>query len=207
MALLAMLVLSPRPAAATAITYDFSGTLQFGPYADPTNKSITGQFTIDFDTQTITGFDFQTPSGEVSASTWYSALFMHTPALAPADNFVQLAFFNGDGTLVLLFRTTLDAFDGNTFYTSSIDIQGGGTGAGFECTYMPSCTTRSASPFVGGAAAPHTDPPPPTTVPEPTTMALVGGGLVAIAARRGQTGARQIAGAEARSVPRPRPRV
>jgi hypothetical protein len=44
------------------MTYDFSGTLQHGPVADSTNTSITGQFTIDVDTQTITDFDFLTPS-------------------------------------------------------------------------------------------------------------------------------------------------
>jgi hypothetical protein len=185
LALLAMLVLSPRPAAATSITYDFSGTLQHGPYLDPTNKTVTGQFTIDFDTQTITGFDFQAPGAEVTPSTWYSALFTYTPAVNPVDNFVQLAFFNGDGTLVLVFRTTLAAFDGSTFYTGGVDIPGGGTGSGYECRYHPSCSTDVGSPFVSGAAAPHTDPPPPPppTVPEPTTMVLVGGGLVAIAGR------------------------
>jgi hypothetical protein len=192
LAVLGLLALAPAPASATAMTYDFSGTLQYGPYADPTNKSITGQFTIDFDTQTLTGFDFQTPSGELSASTWYSALFTYTPAVNPVDNFVQLAFFNGDGTLVLVFRTTLDAFDGSTFYTDHVDIPGGGTGSGFECTYTPGCTIQTASPFAGGAAAPHTDPPPPPAVPEPTTMALLGGGLVMLAGRlraRGRTGA------------------
>jgi hypothetical protein len=110
----------------------------------------------------------------------------------PADNFVQLAFFNGDGTLVLVFRTTLNAFDGSTFYTGLVDVDGGGTGSGFECRYKPSCTpTDFGSPFASGAAAPHTDPPSPPTVPEPTTMALVGVGLAAIVYRRPRTRGRQ----------------
>jgi hypothetical protein len=107
--------------------------------------------------------------------------------VSPADNFVLLSFFNGDGTLALLFRTTLAAFDGSTFYPGSIDIDGGSTGSGFVCRYTgPNCTTCVGSPFVSAAATLHTDPPPPTppTVPEPAaTMVLVGGGLVALAGR------------------------
>jgi hypothetical protein len=62
-AMLAFLALAPWPAAASAITYDFSGTLDHGPSSDPSNTTVTGQFTIDFDTATITAFDFLMPGG------------------------------------------------------------------------------------------------------------------------------------------------
>jgi hypothetical protein len=123
----------------------------------------------------------------VTSSTWFSEIFTFTPAVSPADNFVLLSFFNGDSTLALLFRTTLGAFDGSTFYPGVIDIDTGTTGSGFDCLRLPSCTQEMASPFVSGSAAPRVDlppPPPPPAVPEPTTMALVVGGLVAIAGRR-----------------------
>jgi hypothetical protein len=183
-AMLGLLALAPVPAAATPITYDFSGTFEHGPAGDPTNITITGQFTLDAVSQTITAFDFHTPSGDVTPTNWISQIFSFTPAVSPADNFVLLSFFNGDGTLALVFRTTLGAFDGSTFYTGLVDTDGGGTGSGFECRYTgPICSPYFGSPFVGGAAAPHTDPPP-STVPEPTALALVATGLVALAHRR-----------------------
>lgn len=182
---LALVALAPRPAAASVITEDFSATLDHGPTGDLGNTAITGQFTIDVDTATITAFDFVTPGGgQVDATHGYiTYLFTYTPAVNPADNFVQLVFENGDSgsTLVLLFRTTLAAFDGHTFYTGLVDIDGGGTGSGFECRYT-GCGPQFGSPFVSGAATPHTDPPPPT-VPEPTSLALVAGGLVTLAGR------------------------
>jgi hypothetical protein len=68
--MLAMLALAPCPAAAMAITYDFSGTLAHGTSLDPNNTSITGQFNIDFDTQSVTAFHFLTPVIEIDASQW-----------------------------------------------------------------------------------------------------------------------------------------
>jgi hypothetical protein len=190
-AVLGLLALAPAPAAAAAITYDFTGTFDHGPTSDPTNNTISGQFTIDFTSQTITAFDFHTPSGDVTPTNWVSQIFQFTPAVNPADNFVLLSFFNGDGTLALVFRTTLGAFDGSTFYTGLVDIDGGGTGSGFECRYEgPICTPYFGSFFVSGAAGPHTDPPPPT-VPEPTTMTLVATGLVAGGALRRRTSRRR----------------
>jgi hypothetical protein len=185
-AMLAMLAVAPRHAAAAAITYDFAGTLEHGPTGDLGNTAVTGQFTVDFDTATITDFDFLMPGGgEVDASHGYiTYLFTYTPAVNPVDNFVSFVFENSHAgsTLVLLFRTTLAAFDGNTFYTGLVEIDGGGTGSGFGCRY-DGCGADFGSPFASGAATPHTEPPPPTPVPEPTSMALLGGGLVALTGR------------------------
>ena len=110
-----------RHAAAAPITYNFSGTLLHGPGSDPGNTAVTGQFTLDADTSTITGFDFQTPVGQIAAGGWTPSLWAYTPAYSPADNIVRLFFTNGSGTfLQLIFQTTLASFDGSTFYTEVI---------------------------------------------------------------------------------------
>jgi hypothetical protein len=183
-AMLAMLALAPCPAAAAVIAYDFSATLDHGPTGDLGNTAVTGQFTIDFDTASITAFDFLMPGGgEVDASHGYiTYLFTFTPAVNPADNFVSLVFENAHAgsTLVLLFRTTLAAFDGNTFYTGLVAIDGGGTGSGFGCRYS-GCGADFGSHFVSGAATPAGPPPP--TVPEPASLTLLGGGLVTLVAQ------------------------
>jgi hypothetical protein len=184
-AMLAMLALAPRPVAASTITYDFAATLDHGPLSDPGNTAVTGQFTIDFNTATITAYEFLIPGGGVvdPGQGYTPFLFTYTPAVSPADNFVQLAFENGNsgGTLWLLFRTTLDAFDGNTFYPGYVEVDGGATNSGFVCRY-DGCGANFGGPFVSGGAAPAGPPPPP--VPEPAALALLGGGLVALAARR-----------------------
>ena len=190
-ALLAILTLAPRPAAATAITYDFSGTLGHGPAGDPTNTSVTGQFTIDFATQSITAFHFVTPVIDIDASQWTPALQTFTPAFSPATDFVKVSFGAGPvSALTLLFQTTLASFDGSTFYPHFIlSTSSQAVGSGLVCqeSAFTSCVGFFGAPFVSGAATPHTDPPP--AVPESTSLALLGGGLVTLAARlRGRLG-------------------
>lgn len=179
--LLAMLALAPRPAAAAAITYDFSATLAHGPSGDLGNTAVTGQFTIDFDTATITAFHFLMPGGGEVGASYLAEIYLYTPAVDPADNFVQLAFndYDAGGTLWLLFRTTLAAFDGSTFYTGGVKVDGGGTGSGFNCRYH-GCGAQFGSTFVSGTATP--DPPLPA-VPEPASLTLLGGGLVTLVAQ------------------------
>jgi hypothetical protein len=185
-AMLAMLAVLPRPAAASTVTYDFSGTLSHGPSGDPGNTSVTGQFTIDFDTQSITAFHFLTPVIEIDASQWTPVLQTYTPAYSPATDFVKLSFGAGPvSALTLLFQTTLASFDGSTFYPHFIlSTQSMATGSGLVCqeSGWTSCVGFFGAPFVSGAATPHTDPPP-ATVPEPASLTLLGGGLVAIAGR------------------------
>jgi hypothetical protein len=182
-AMLTMLAIAPRPAAASAITYDFSGTLGHGPSGDPGNTSVTGQFTIDFDTQSITAFHFLTPVIEIDASQWTPALQAYTPAANPVDNFVKLSFGAGPvSALTLLFQTTLASFDGSTFYPHFIfGTPYAATGSGLVCqeSAWTACVGFFGAPFLSGAATPHTDPPP--AVPEPASLMLLGGGLVAIA--------------------------
>jgi hypothetical protein len=186
-AVLTLLALSPQPAAATAITYDFSGTLLHGPASDPGNTSVTGQFTIDFDTQSITAFHFQTPVIEIDDSQWTPSLQAFTPAYLPKDNFVKLTFGNGPiSNLTLLFQTTLASFDASTFYPHFISpTSSTSAGSGLVCyesAWTP-CVGFFGAPFTSGAATVHTDPPPTPTVPEPASLTLLGGGLVAIAGR------------------------
>src|SRR6266542_2970577 len=128
--MLAMLGLVPRPAAAAAITYDFSGTLQHGVNG---NNTVTGQFTIEFGTSSITAFDFSAPSGHIDATDWNASLYAYTPAVSPAANFVQLAFVSHGEYLWLLFQTTLGSFDGSTFYTGQVQVPGGVTNSQLFC--------------------------------------------------------------------------
>jgi hypothetical protein len=178
LAMLAMFGLAPRPAAAAAITYDFSGTLQHSVNG---NDTVTGQFTIDFGASSITAFDFSTPTGQIDPTDWGSILVAYTPASSPAANFVELAFFSHGQYLWLLFQTTLGSFDGNTFYTGKVQFPGGATGSELFCTDAPTCDASLASAFVNGAASPAAPPP---TVPEPTSLALLAGGLSTLIVRQ-----------------------
>jgi hypothetical protein len=178
-----------RHAAAAPITYDFSGTLSHGPGSDPGNTAVIGQFTIDADTSTITGFDFQTPVGQIAAGGWTPYLWAYTPAYSPAANVVRLLFSNGSGTLLsLIFQTTLASFDGSTFYTGLLmPTSTTATGAGLRCedyTSTGPCYGLYTTAFASGAATLHGPPTQPATVPEPTSLALLAGGLATLIARR-----------------------
>jgi hypothetical protein len=176
--LLAMLGLVPCPAAAAPITYDFSGTLQHGVNG---NDTVTGQFTIDFGTNSITAFDLSAPTGTIDATHWTAFLYVYTPAVSPADNFVQLAFLSSGNYLWLLFRTTPGSFDGSTFYTGTVQGPSGVSNSQLFCMDAPTCNPTVASAFVSGAAAPAA---PPATVPEPTSLALLVGGLSTLIVRQ-----------------------
>jgi hypothetical protein len=185
LAVLAIWGLAPGAAAAAPIAYDFSATLAHGPIGDLGNTAVTGHFAIDFDTATITAFDFLMPGGgEVDSSHGYiPQIFTYTPAVNPPDNFVQLAFNSEGGPLWLLFRTTLGAFDGRTFYTGLVDVDGGGTGSGYDCRDF-TCGALFGSLFTSGLATPASSEPPPPGVPEPTSLTLLASGVAALVVRR-----------------------
>jgi hypothetical protein len=184
-ALLAALAVAPPPASATAITYDVSGTLSHGPSGDPGNTSVTGQFTIDFDTQSTIAFHVLTPVIDIDASQWTPVLQTYTPAYLPATDFVRLSFGAGPvSALTLLFQTTLTLFDGSAFCPHFIlSTSSQATGSGLVCqeSGWTSCAGFFGASFVSGAATPHTDAPP--AVPEPTSLTMLGGGLVTLTAR------------------------
>jgi len=174
------------PAAATPITYNFSGTLLSGLGG---NNSVTGQFTLDAATASITAFSLTTPAGLVTPAN-YTPLLVSALATTPNDNFVALRF-EGNGIAVfdhlhLLFQTSLASFDGSTFFTGPVLFPGGNDGSSLVCNSSPltTCSGTVFSSFTAGAATIQA----PAAVPEPASLVLTTLGLAGLAwgRRRGR---------------------
>ena len=155
----------------TTESFNFSGTTLFSDSGD-TNKSVTGTFTIDFTKGIITAFDFNA-LGLLSGfheSDSVASILTFTPAANPNTDFVDLHFLDTTAdTLDLWFQTDLASFAGNTFFTSSIGLPGGGTGESELVINL-----LLSTPFASGSAT-------PVTAPEPASLLLLGSGLLGLA--------------------------
>lgn len=168
--------------------YDFSGTLanEIGG-----STSLTGTFTVDFTTSSITQFFFASPTGTIDQTNTLGGLAVYTPAMAPNADFVQVVFEDkttggSESDLSLLFETNLASFENGTsaLYTGPTveNFSGGATGSFVSCNPLGlnSCVPGESG-FASGAASLAGSA---IGAPEPSSFALVGAALAALAVAR-----------------------
>jgi hypothetical protein len=188
------LIVAPSTARASAITYDFTGTLlQYqGGFG-----TVTGQFTLDTSgAGTITTFQFTEPEGVFNSSN-ATGTVVERAASRPWATFVDLNFEDNFGnTLVLLFKTPLASFDGSSFYIDTASFGGEYRISRMLCS-VGGATSACADGIPGGEAIQGFDESgaplhdwsflsggaTPAPVPEPATLTLTALGLAAFVAR------------------------
>jgi hypothetical protein len=154
--------------------FNFTGTL-----ATPLNgdDSVTGQFTLDFTTDAVTGFDFSTPIGTIDPALYYSfaAPFIAT---SPSADFVIISFFDkataglGD-SLSLEFETSFASFSGDTFFAGPLLVGGGHAQAFLSCQHIVNSDTPGCPAGIGSYVSHFTSgSATPAAVPEPSALSL-----------------------------------
>ena len=160
-------------------TFTFSASLANG------NGSVTGDFTLNKTTGTITSFDIKTPVTELNSTNFSQTgafVFSFTPALSPSIDLVIFEFLDVFlDHIILVFAADLPTFDGSGFLTTPFTIPTG-TGssevvcAGSAGAGSPLCSVGGfQSNFASGVATP---------VPEPATLALFVSGLAGLGCRK-----------------------
>jgi hypothetical protein len=176
-AILAVLVITfgaPYANADTTESFDFSGhlALEFNG-----NGTVTGTFTLDLSTASVTAFDFAVPRfmTAVDASDGYIA-FLRTFTNNSTD-FVWLEFSQNANTLNLFFQTDLASFSGTVTLFNQLVITPAEEqkGSGIQCASCIFPDTHPV-PFVYGSATQV------VTAPEPASLQLLGSGFLGVAA-------------------------
>lgn len=161
LALVMVAGLLAAPMLARANVFNFQGTLS---NAVDGGTSISGQFSFDFTSQTITSFDFTVP-GDTLTSTQAGSTDNVVPFTGtnPTGSFLRLDFFAASGTaLELVFNSTI------TQFFEIVDVPVGVNQSEYECQTI-SCTLNGASStFTSGSVSP---------VPEPASLAIFGTAL------------------------------
>jgi hypothetical protein len=154
--------------AQTPVTYGFNGTL-----ATALNGStaVTGFFTLDYATQTVTTFSLTTPAGVFNNSHTRGSVTECTASgacFAPTTPFIGVAFVGPDGgsiaVMSLLFQGSLASFRAAGGGPLLLSVPNGGNGglalSGLTCSITSPgaalCPTLFSSTFASGVA---TGPP------------------------------------------------
>jgi hypothetical protein len=173
LAFLLIALMGPTAARAdTVATYNFTGTLTGG-------SSVSGQFTIDFTTDTISAFSFATPFMTVDSA-------HYVPFVFNVAGFLGLDFQGPDPSsdeLVLWFQTPtpfnsaslfIGALPGVVAITVPLEVSGGSTDNCLDSQPPGLCTTMTGSDtFASGTAT-------IVGAPEPASFLLLGSGLLGL---------------------------
>ena len=171
-------------------TYNFSGTLANSFNGD---DMVTGTFTLDFTTTSMTAYNFNTPFGVITSTAYPTTnytetTYTFTQIIPPYGDYV-LFLFEGPtisaDSMSLYFATPFSPFNGSSLFTGipmGISTPEDGASSFVQCanfmTPVPSTCPLSdgISSFTCGSAT-ATSP-----MPEPSSLALLAGGLFGLGA-------------------------